>query len=151
MRPCRQPPVRVYVAPRCVPPRSPQHLPSRSSPRPLALQEDAKGYRAEIVIGDGGDRPLCTRQRASAEADCRSLGEAVAVAITVAIDLEATGVVALAVGAGCSSGTLSAGESAAARATVTNDRKKCPELLGERIQGQSPADSDADGCIDSRK
>lgn len=52
----------------------------------------AKGFRAELVVRDGADRPLGTRQLASAETDCRSLGEAVAVAITVAIDPEASGV-----------------------------------------------------------
>ena len=65
-------------------------------PREIAVEgvivRGAKGFRAELVIRDAGDRSLGTRQLASAEADCRSLGEAVAVAITVAIDPEATGV-----------------------------------------------------------
>lgn len=67
-------------------------------PRELAVAVEgvivraAKGYRAELVVRDAADRPLGTRQLASAEADCRSLGDAVAVAITVAIDPEATGV-----------------------------------------------------------
>ncbi len=65
-------------------------------PSELAIEgvivRGAKGYRAELVIRDAADRPLGTRQLASAEAECRSLGEAVAVAITVAIDPEATGV-----------------------------------------------------------
>lgn len=50
-----------------------------------------RGFRAEITVRDGEQRVLGTRQLESREADCRSLGEAVAVAITVAIDPEATG------------------------------------------------------------
>jgi len=34
---------------------------------------------------------------------------------------------------------------------VENDCKKCPEFLGDCIKGQSPADADGDGCIDSCK
>jgi hypothetical protein len=51
----------------------------------------ARGFRAELVTWDAAGRLVGTRQLASREADCRSLGEAVAVAITVAIDPEAPG------------------------------------------------------------
>ncbi len=65
-------------------------------PSELAIEgvivRGTKGFRAELVVRDGADRPLGTRQLASAEPDCRSLGEAVAVAITVAVDPEASGV-----------------------------------------------------------
>ncbi|MBS2014299.1 MAG: hypothetical protein JST00_15540 [Deltaproteobacteria bacterium] len=44
------------------------------------------GFRAEILVRDASGKLLGSRQLASREADCRSLGEAVAVAITLAID-----------------------------------------------------------------
>ena len=34
---------------------------------------------------------------------------------------------------------------------VENDCKKCPEFLGDCIEGQLPADRDGDGCIDGCK
>ncbi len=49
------------------------------------------GFRAEIVVRDASGKLLGSRRLASKDADCRSLGEAVAVAITVAIDPDAPG------------------------------------------------------------
>jgi hypothetical protein len=49
------------------------------------------GFRAELIVRDAGGQLLGTRQLASRDAECRSLGEAVAVAITVAIDPDAPG------------------------------------------------------------
>src|SRR5688500_15699138 len=60
-------------------------LPSDLAIEGTAVRASA-GFRAELVVRDARGNLLGTRQLASKEADCRSLGEAVAVAITVAID-----------------------------------------------------------------
>lgn len=67
-----------------------------TAPADLAIEgtvvrASPSGFRAELVVRDAGGTVLGTRQLASREADCRSLGEAVAVAITVAIDPDAPG------------------------------------------------------------
>lgn len=56
-----------------------------------AVLRTPRGYRVELVVRDEAGAILGSRQLASNEPDCRSLGEATAVAITVAIDPEATG------------------------------------------------------------
>jgi hypothetical protein len=56
-----------------------------------AVVRAAAGFRAELVVRDAEGKVLGTRQLASADADCRALGEAVAVAMTVAIDPEIGG------------------------------------------------------------
>lgn len=66
-------------------------LPADLAIEGTVVRAPPSGFRAELVVRDASDKVLGTRQLASREADCRSLGEAVAVAITVAIDPDAPG------------------------------------------------------------
>lgn len=61
-------------------------LPSDLGIEGTIVRATPSGYRAEIIVRDAQGKLLGSRQLASKEPDCKSLGEAVAVAITVAID-----------------------------------------------------------------
>ena len=66
-------------------------LPSEIAIEGTIVRVAPAGFRAEIVVRDPSGKTLGTRQLASRDIDCRSLGDAVAVAITVAIDPDAPG------------------------------------------------------------
>ncbi len=66
-------------------------LPSELAIEGTVVRASPTGFRAELVVRDASGKTLGSRQLSSREADCRSLGEAVAVAITVAIDPDAPG------------------------------------------------------------
>lgn len=66
-------------------------LPSELAIEGTVVRVSPTGFRAELVVRDASGKALGSRQLSSREADCRSLGEAVAVAITVAIDPDAPG------------------------------------------------------------
>lgn len=61
-------------------------LPSELNVEGTIVRATPSGFRAEIVVRDAKGAVQGTRQLASREPDCKSLGEAVAVAITVYID-----------------------------------------------------------------